>query len=497
MGTVGEDRGLARGTAVNAAGALVGKVLELTAFAVALKRVGAGSFGVVVLAQSVSQWPFLLESGVGQTVVRILAAERREAGDDELLGTAVSIYLGLAMAGLAAGLAFSHLLLVPILDPPAVTRSEAILAFDIFVLAGAVRLATGFVPRALLGGTRLAALRLVALVRSVATLGMVLLIVGRGPGQVAGVAVAYLIGEVVAAVVGVALVRPGRIGLRLLRFSQPAASEHWRRSRPVLAANGMGLAASRIDPIIVAVALGAVATTTYGVVLRAYELLQSAMELVFLGLMPATARASAAGDPARVARLFRQSTTCAALLTWPAAAALALLGPEVLRAVVGHDPPGGAAALAAAMVLIVVVTVPTGAFYVLTGTGRVGDVVRVQALALPLNVAVSVSLVRPFGVAVVFVGSAMAEIVTMPRYVRVLRELSQASPRELLGGLARPAVLAAAFALALAGIQLAALTDVITLVAGAACAAVYAVAALMWVVRVEFVGFTRRLPRSR
>jgi O-antigen/teichoic acid export membrane protein len=479
MARDGYERRLAVGTVVNAAGALFSEALNLLAVGVAVERVGATAFGVFVLAQGIAQLPYVLESGVGQLVVRLVAAQK---GDDEsasLLRVATTLYALLGVGLLACGLIASRALLPLLLDVPDNLEHAATGAFAWVVVAYAVRLATGFVPRILVGAARLVALRVVGSLRSATVLVATLALVDRHQSDVTSVALAFLVGEVVAAVVGLLLVgMPGKGPW----WSRDAVRHHVRASGPMVTANVLALASSRADPIIVAVGAGAAATGTYGVVFRIYEAARSAIELLSLFLMPGTARRLAAGDRPGVASLYGRAVRWIAVVVWPLAIAVAVLSPELLGAWVGRDLVDGPEALVAAMALVVVATPGVAAFYVITGADAVRRAVGVQAIGAAVSLALGVALVAPVGVAAVFIGSAAAAVFTGVRFVQLVGTLTGSRVRHLAAPMLRPALIVAGLGVVLAAVASVDASDVSTLARGGGVLVFYAAVAVTWAI---------------
>lgn len=438
---------LARGTVVNAAGGVATKAMELLTVAVALGRIGEIAFGVFVLAQSVVQWPYMIESGVGQGVVRAIAGE--SPGDDaaDLLSAAFVLYVLLAGITLVLGLSFSHTLLASVAHLHSARQYQAVRAFDLLALGGAVRMATSFASRAFVGKGTLALVRLTELIRTAVMLVGTLALVAGGSNGVVELAAASLAGDLAAAAGAFGLLR-WRTGLRfsVKHLQRRAFAVHWQQSRPVLATNVLSLAWRRADPVIVSVAVGAAATATYGVAIRIYELLQGATELLSLGLMPIGAKVGRSVEQGRAQRLQAYVLLVTGLVVWPVAIVIGVYGAPAVRRVVGAPLPGLGPALAFAMALVVVMAPSAVVYYVITGAGRISDVVRVQAWASVMNLAVGVALVTSVGVSAVFVGSLLGTVLVTGRYLDVTAEVLGTDRLDLLRPLAKPSLLAAALA---------------------------------------------------
>ena len=469
------DRRLVSGTAINAVGALVVQGLELVTVAIAIHRVGVAAFGVVVLGLSVVQWPMLLESGVGQEVVRVYARPRRADGA-AMAATAFWIYVGLAAVTVAFGLFVSHLGLITIFTIPRGLNDASRRTFDLLAVTAGLQMLSSFVTRALVGETRLIGMRVIDLIRAGILICLVLALTTHRPSSITEIGVAYVAAQSVSLVLGLALVRHrAAVPLHPMQASRECAFEHWRVSRPLLVNNTISLLWTRLDPLIVNLALGASATTAYGLAFKAYDFVRGGMELLVLGLMPTTARLIV-DAPNRVGRLYSRALGYVALVIWPLAVVGAFLADEIIRLWAGRPIAGAVPALVTAMVLVAVQLPAATAFYVVVGAGKVRDVLRIQVLGVTVNLLLSATLVFVVGVSAVFVGTIAATAIITPVYLSVTARLTDTHVAALVGRLPRAAVGAAAVAVVLGGARLADISGGVLLGVTALVGAVYLVA---------------------
>jgi O-antigen/teichoic acid export membrane protein len=472
---------LAAGTAINALGAVVGQALELLTVAVTVERIGAPAFGVIVLAQGWSMLPYLLESGVGQQVVRAVAGEGRIGDKEATLDTAVAFYLALGVLTVVLGLLASWLLLDHVFELSRGSRADAVRAFNLVMVAGGIRLGLGFIPRVLVGATRLPALRLAGMVRSAGALVLTLALVESGRGGVVHAALALLFAEVAAGLVGLVIVVPRHVRPRLTGITREAARLHVRASGPLLASSGIALFSSRLDPVVVAVALGPGATAVYGIVLKAYDAFRSATELLSLVLMPAAARALSRDEAPQLATLFRRALLYIAVIVWPLTIATAIFAGPILDIWVGDRVSGAVRPLVTAMLLVMVLGPSVAALYVITGAQRVRAVLGAQAAGAAINFVVGVTLVRSFGVAAVFLGSIVGTLVSTRSYLRVVGDLAGVTIAKLLAAVNGVAVAVAVVAVLLGLVRVTTTGAASAALAGAALA-VYGAVALAYLV---------------
>jgi O-antigen/teichoic acid export membrane protein len=309
-------------------------------------------------------------------------------------------------------------------------------------------------------------------------------LVDKGAGSLGSVAASLLLGDIAAALIGLVVLRPRRsLGLSVRRPSRAAFSDLWRSSRPLLAASGLSLGWTKTDAVIVGVGLGPGALTTYGVVVRVYELLRSGLEVIFVGLVPSTARYLDGGDRVGIARLHSRAVAYGALLIWPFAVTVTVFTPDLLRLWLhGGHFPGIHRAMAIAMALIVITTPAMSANFVLAGVDRIAPAVRAMLWVAPINLAVSIALLRSLDVSAVFVGTLVGTMLLVPRYLAIVAGAIDVDRSDLVGDLRRPVTLLAALTAALVAIRLAGLSDVTTAAGVAVLGLGYAAGALRWVV---------------
>ena len=473
-------RRLALGTAINGTGAVVGVLLDLAVVGVLFRRLGSDAYGVVVLAQSLALWPYILESGIGYATVRMVSRRAVEPRLRPLLSTVALAYAALAAVSVAVGVAIGITLLGPVFDVPKAVLDDAKVAFCIISVAAGLRMLETFAKRVLVGDARLASVRMVEITRDVATFAFVILLVGDG-GLVAA-AWALLLGDVAATVVCVVFaVRYHPIGW-LVVPDRDARHQVWSESRTVLAVGSVGLAWSRIDPFIVGIALGTPGAAVYGVVAKAYGTLQSLAELVVTGLMPATARVGVHMDERAMGRLFRRVLGICAAAVWPAAAVAIVFRDPIITRWLHVEPSGIGAAWWLAMLLAVIAVPATTASVVTAGANRLSEVLRLQIVLATINVAIGITLVNTIEVAAVFLGTIVATILITPRQLAITADVTQTPVRALIGDLERVGVLVAGAIVAFVAVRAAGVSDAIALVLVASVMVGYATLLVAWVI---------------
>lgn len=470
-------RRLAAGSLLNAGGAAVGAACQLAFVALVAERIGASAFGVFVLAVGWTQLPWLLESGVGQELVR--RSGSRTDSDDGLVRVAAAMYLAAGAATALLGIVVARALLSTVdLGSHGLDLPTARHAVDILIVAGAVRLGTGFVQRLLLGTTRLGTMRSLDVARDLAMVAGSWLILPDTASGLTNLAWLTLCVEGAVALAGIASTRAcfsgrgdSRQSLRLLL----------RVSGPITVVNLTALLSNRFDPFIAAGAAGLVGAAAYGAAQRLYDIVRSITEMICLVLMPGSAALLADGDRTGVRLLFQRALIYIPLVAWPPALLLLVFSAPLTSLWLESPPSGVNAAVVAAMALSLAIGPPAAGFYVIVGAGRVRAVTPQAVVASVANLAASLALVRPLGVAGLFVGSTVGALLLIPRYVREVAEITASSWQELFAPLARSGAAAATFAACLLGLRIATGGELVPIgVAG--CGLVCVAASLRWVV---------------
>ena len=488
-------RRLALGTVINGTGAVLGVLLDLAAVGVLFRRLGPDAYGVVVLAQSLALWPYILESGIGYATVRMVSRRAVEPRLGPLISTAALAYAALAVLSVALGFLIGLTLLEPVFDVPKAVLDDATVAFCIISVAAGLRMLETFAKRVLVGDARLASVRIVEITRDVATFGFIVLLVGDG--ALIAAAWALLLGDVAATAVCIVFAARAHPAGLLVVPDRDARRQVWSESRTVLAVSGVGLAWSRIDPFIVGIALGTPGAAVYGVVSKAYGTLQALAELLVTGLMPASARVGVHIEDKAMGRLFRRVLGVCAAAVWPAAAVAIVFREPIITRWLHVEPSGIGAAWWLAMLLAVVAVPATTASVVVAGANRLGEVLRLQIVLATLNVAIGIALVSTIEVAAVYLGSIVATVLITPRQLAITSHVTQTPVRDLVGDLQRVAALVAGATTAFVAIRASGVGDAVALALVAAVMVGYAALLAAWVIpRDEIRRLLGRLSRA-
>lgn len=395
--------------------------LALTRFMV--RRLGLEGTGVIALVSGVVGYSGVFYLGLGAAVVRFVAVHHADADRDaldETVSTIFTFYLGVG----ALWLALTVALAAPF---PVFFRVPAACAWE--ARAMLVMVGAGFLvhfPGSVYGGVVMGLQRHDLLAR--VHLGLLL-------------ARAALTAAVLAWRPSVALL--GAINAASLVAEPLAASVYARRLLPSLVVSPRRFSGARLrslltfsvqsfvftvsekligytDHFVISHALGTGAVAVYDLPLRLTDYARDGVDRVSAALLPAAADAVARGDAASLAPLWRLGSKVVVGLVAPAALVLFVWGRHVLAAWVGPAvADAGAPALRwLSLALVAQVAGRALARPLYEALGELACPARVVLAEGVLNLALSVALVRAYGVAGVafatFLPAALTGFVVMP-----------------------------------------------------------------------------------
>jgi O-antigen/teichoic acid export membrane protein len=373
-----------------------------------LHQLGASQYGLWVLVGSLVGYGSLLEFGIASAVTKYVA-EHRALGDvahaESLIATALVLYAGLC--GLGIGLSIVAAVLVPAVFtiPP----GQETTARNLVLVAGCGMAITlpCVLPTAILRGLRRFDLaNLITITGTLASAVGTVVVLRSGYGVVTMTAVTI--------VITVAMQLPS---IWLIRRAAPELRVRWRaasrqRLRTVAAfssslfvVNVAGQLNAKTDEIVIAGFLPIAAVTPYALARRLSETAQLLTHQFVKVLMPLASELSALDDRERLRAVYVVSTRLALAAYIPVGASLVILAQPLLTLWVG-------AAYADTTVLVLILTVaglidvsqwPAG--FVLMGMARHRPLAISALCAGLLNLALSLILVRRYGVTGVALGT--------------------------------------------------------------------------------------------
>ena len=324
---------------INVLGALWGGVLGVIQVPIILRALGAGPYGIYVLITAVAAYLGLVELNLSSALVKYVAeyAGRNErAKIQEVIGTTIALYLGLATSAAVVFLLAGRALL-PHLNIPADSIPIAWEALEITAcalpftfIAGTL----GMVPAAI-GRFDISVIVSVAL-GTVSTIGAVcaVLLGGRLVALTAVNALVSVLATVVSVMVGRRLF-PG-VSFRP-RWIRARAAQLLRFSVFSLLSKLSGALVQTADRIAIGVALGPAAVAYYSVPASLLRRITGVTNRMSYVILPVASDLSGREDRSRLKRAYIRSARITWLVGAPAAIVLVVLAHPLLALWVGHE----------------------------------------------------------------------------------------------------------------------------------------------------------------
>jgi O-antigen/teichoic acid export membrane protein len=473
-------RGAVRNAAANGLSRVVSLGLGFLLTPVILHAIGAEAFGLWVLVGSIVAYGSLLNLGIGGALTKYIAQHRARnevAAARATIRAALRLYVLMGLLVAAVGVA-----LAPLLPRLIAVPLELELVAQLTAALMAVGLGTGIAcstaPAVLRGLQRYDVAGAIAIVTSLLAAGATLLALALGWGLVGIVALGVpmpLVSQLLAAAAvrriapelspAVGLVPVPSIGLLGAPSAGAAAPDEsfvagetagesatavptglTRRilgySWPLLLLDVAGMLQSKTDEIVVGVMLSLGAVTPYSLARRLSAIPRTLAEQFAILLLPLASELDALDDRERLRRLYLGGVRLSLAIAMPLTGCLALLAVPVLTAWVG---PGFEGSAPIVVILVVATAVdlsmwPAG--FVLQGIDRHHWLAPISLGSGVANLALSLALVRPFGIVGVAVGTLIpttieAVVLLTPFTLRTLG----IGPLRFLGESLAPALL--------------------------------------------------------
>jgi O-antigen/teichoic acid export membrane protein len=441
--TEGSALRVVRNTITNAGGRMVNAALAFILTPILLHQLGATEYGIWVLGTTLtfdSGYLNLAELGLQQAAVRLVADARSR--DDhqtvsEVVSTATVLYamVGVVLAGILAVVAgvLTHVFHV--------TGGLQHVAMLVFLLVG-VQIAVDLPAAGLLsfveGSQRYGLLRAIDVGGRVLWAVATIVAVEQGHGVLA-LAVLSVVEATLSLVVIVALiVLSGDVSLRLKYVSWGSVRRLTGQGVPMLGIRVLGVLYSQMDRVIVGAALGAAAVANYEVAYKLHATAALTLGVAPSAILPAAAYIAAANHTERLRELFVRGTKYAIAGGLPIAVAGMLYAKPIIVTWVGasYGHLAGAARLfllfpALAIALVIGQTM-------LMGLGRMRRLLVYQAVAVSLNLALSIVLVDSLGITGVIWGTIAAYAVLWVPLNRLFLHEFGISAREWAGRVILP-----------------------------------------------------------
>lgn len=394
-----------------------------------LGNFGLANYGIFMLASSVSVYLGLLDFGMSSAVVKF-TAEHRARDEDQELGRVISntfaYYLLVGVVGCLVLLAVARWG-VNLFQLSADNRD---LARTLFTVSGLIAL---FSWPLSLGVSVLAGLQrydIASGIGSMAIVGNVLatllvVVTGQGPVDLlAAMGVVTIAGGLAYTIAAVRQLGPGvPLTWRLVRW--PALKRVFAFSWPLFVIQSTALVSNlQTDRIVLAGFVGPTAVSIYESAAKLTGLVGQLSPLTTAAIVPMASKLDAEARIETLRSLFLRGTKYTVAFVVPVTVGLMMLAEPLLLHWLGSEFAAQAGAARIFLVAWIFNANLTVAFTMFVGTGRVRFLMFYNAGQAVLNLAVSLLLVRQYGVLGVIVGTAAAELLFFPVGMRyVLRDL--------------------------------------------------------------------------
>jgi O-antigen/teichoic acid export membrane protein len=399
---------------------IVSLVVALVSVRLAVHTLGVEDFGVYVALAAVVNLLSFLDVGIGNALIREVAAASVDREDDATLATLVSsaffpLVVLVSVAGSVFAAALAAVDLTQLLNtPPSFSRSElaglAFLAFVPFVLS----LPLGIVVRVRYGlqeghvsnawqaagfGVQLVLVGVAASAGAGLPVFVVLLGLGRVLGYLADLVALWM-----------------RHGWSRPRLRSVEAGTARRLLTTGLAFFVLSISAAvgyQTDALVISHFRGSSETTTYAVTFQLAMICPALLSLFLNALWPAYSEAEQRGDRPWIQRTFARSFALSVPVAVVAAAVLVVAAPAIIEVWIGQgvDPPSSLLWASALFIVVNALTAPLAAL--LNGIG----LVRQQAVAAMVmavsNVALSIALVQRLGIAGPVLATSLTQLVCL------------------------------------------------------------------------------------
>ena len=448
--------GALRGTLVNLAGTGVTMALGFFTTPYFIHRLGPSAYGIysLVLVFTMSGYFGYLDFGIQSATVNKASGSAARGRWDEFSDAIAASIAGLAAIGLVSGV------LITALAPLAshVFHIPPSLQHDLTISLRVVGICLVI---------QFPALALVATLQTLHRWDLV--VIQRTLASVLGIGVAaILVGQhhdllrlvlpvVIAPALGAGLLLllcrqiVPHFAPRVLSANRHIVWELLRSSRAFFLAQSGIAVISNLDQVLIAAFLTSQKLALYAVAATLYYAVFALLPITNATAFAAATHFAALGDDARIRVLMLRGTRYAASVVLAATVAAALFGPAFIRAWVG---PGFAASgtLLLIWLLHMGITAFTGIPHnVLSGVGRVSQAAWISSASVVVNVIVSLSLVIPYGMNGVVIGTVISYAITSPIWIHMSLRATRISWRDFTRASMVPAYGAAACAAAVGG----------------------------------------------
>lgn len=404
----GRSSRILRNTLSNSVGRLITLAVTFLLTPYILESLGETAFGIWILANVLTSYGSLLDFGIGSAIIKFVADARAKddsPGAHELLGTATRLYAGLSVVALAVGFVIATQS-DRVIDVRSSTAATATAVLVLVTVSFAINLAATPATATLRGLQRYDITNAITVLNALVTAALTVLVLRRGGGVVAMVAVnvpVALTSQVAAALV-LKRLNP-TFALRWSPTSRSAAKKLTGFGFTLTVSQLAVLLQKRTSEIIIASSLSVSAVAPFSLARRLSELPHVISDQFIKVLLPVASELHATGEPEGLQRLYLLSTRVTLALMLPLALCAGFLAGDLLELWVGEQYRDQAVLVVVLVIASVAFTSQWPAGSVFQGMGRFGWFAVAALGSGVLNVALTLILIKPYGLNGVVVGT--------------------------------------------------------------------------------------------
>jgi O-antigen/teichoic acid export membrane protein len=420
-------------------------LLALTVIAITpilYRKLGAAGFGTWSVILTFASVFTLVEIGFGRGISKLtaehLAADRRKDLDETVgVGATTLGAVGVVCAATAAAVGF----LASGLAPSSLTH-EFTVGMVVLAVERLVYFPLGSYYAALQGYQRFDLRNLIGSINTVVFSAGALLAVLAG-GGVVWLAVAFAVAHILQGVLALVFLR--RVDPTLSLRPRVGARADRRRlvslSSYVMFAESMTFISQRMDTVVIASVRNAAAAGPYAALLKLQTGLQSLTLPVIYQLMPMASGLWARDDRRELEKRLVLATRATLQVTLPVAAVFALFAGDIVDLWLGKGAADSATSILVVLMLAqIFVLLGAPAEQVLIGIGRVRTIGLLSVVEGPLNLALSIVLVKAYGAVGACLGTLATSGVIAPLKLPLAGRALGVSSRKLFVTSVVPAV---------------------------------------------------------
>jgi O-antigen/teichoic acid export membrane protein len=423
-------------TIINSGGKLLSFALQIFIITYLIKTLGKDAYGVVVLALALVGNTNILEAGFGLSVTKYVAEYRAKGDWQRLLqiintNLVISTILGIVMCSvlmLINEFFLEKIFTIPpelVIDTRNMLRPLIMLSIVEFWAVSLIRVSEGFQQYTLA--------RSMELIKWVLRALFVFISVQKGYG-LPGIGVAFLAAGILNLIVVYfkVIIQDPNLRLSPALSSKESFRELFGFSIWIFTAKVFAFLSYRIDVIVLGIFLPPANLTYYNVAFKVYDILRYGLSLISSTLVPVASELNAVMDRKRLSLLFEKSTKYSILIMCPLFIVFYYYMDLIIHLWVGDGFETAVTLGRLFIVSIFAMSFITSGTEMTVGVNKVKMLVKFNAIATAINLALSIYLVREIGAPGVVIGTVAGSFVILLTYLPSMIKLFDAVPASFI-----------------------------------------------------------------